>query len=64
MGLGCRSAVVAGSKGVDPGVAKALRCWLIVSSMAVRETRRKSMVELGYELLAWEKRHGGKWPYL
>jgi hypothetical protein len=33
-----------GSKGLAPGVTKALRFWEIVSSVAPRDTRRKSIV--------------------
>lgn len=42
-----RSAVELGSKGVAPGVARALRFWLIVSSTADRDIRRKSRGGLG-----------------
>jgi hypothetical protein len=44
MGRDWRSCVEKGSKGVAPGVIKAFKFWLIVSSTAVRDTRRKSMV--------------------
>lgn len=43
MGRGWRDVVDEGSKGVDAGVTRALRFWLIVSSTAVRERRRKSV---------------------
>jgi hypothetical protein len=54
IGRDWRSCVDDGSKGVALGVIRALRFWLIVSSTAVRETRRKSRV-LAHEreLLGW-----------
>ena len=41
-GLGWRSLVMLGSKGLDPGVTRAFRFWEMVSSIAPRDTRRKS----------------------
>jgi hypothetical protein len=41
-GRSCRSVVDVGSKACAPGVTRALRFWLMVSSTAAREVRRKS----------------------
>lgn len=41
-GLGWRSLVMLGSKGLLPGVTSALRFWEMVSSIAPRDTRKKS----------------------
>ena len=52
MGRDWRSCVDDGSKGRAPGVMRALRFWLMVSSTAVRDTRRKSRV-LAHERESW-----------
>jgi hypothetical protein len=44
IGRAWRSCVDVGSNGVAPGVMRAFRFWLMVSSTAVRDTRRKSRI--------------------
>lgn len=44
LGGGCRVEVEVGSKAWREGVRSALRFWIMLSSMVLRERRRKSVV--------------------